>query len=184
MEKCGLMAESELKIPKDRVGAIIGPRGEVKKKIEEKTGTRIEVGSENGETTISSESDDFMPVHLAESIVKAIGRGFSPENAILLAADNIYLEIIDLRDYVGKSDKAIEQKKGRIIGKGGQAREEIEKETSAKISVYGRTVGIIGSMDAVEKAKAAIEMLIAGASHTTVFNFLAKKKDYSKGFEL
>jgi len=178
------MAESELKIPKDRVGALIGPDGKVKREIEEKTGTKIEVDSEGGEITITSESDDFMPVHLSQNIVKAIGRGFSPENAMLLIVDDTYLEIIDLRDYVGKSEKAIEQKKGRIIGKGGKAREEIEKAASAKISVYGRTIGIIGTMDSISKAKRAIEMLIEGASHTAVYNFLSKKKGYSEGFEL
>ena len=85
-----------LKIPQNRVGALIGSNGEVKKSIEKVTGTILDVDSEDGTVYISPREDmeDPLGVWNANHIVKAIARGFNPEVALKLVNDEIYLEII------------------------------------------------------------------------------------------
>jgi len=48
--------------------------------------------------------------------------------------------------------------------------------TATEISVYGKTVGIIGTIEQVKIAREAVEMLIKGVSHESVFSFLEKKR--------
>ncbi|HJJ50507.1 MAG TPA: RNA-processing protein, partial [Methanocorpusculum sp.] len=68
----------------------------------------------------------------------------------------------------------------RIIGREGKAREQIENMTGALVSVYGKTVGIIGMPDQMNDAHTAVTMLINGSDHNTVFNFLDRKKKEAK----
>jgi ribosomal RNA assembly protein len=83
------MEESEymLRIPKDRVGVLIGQNGKTKDDIETKTKTRLNITKE-GEVTIEGSSFESW---IAKQIVKAIGRGFSPANALLLLKDDYSL---------------------------------------------------------------------------------------------
>ena len=92
---------------------------------------------------------------------------------MLLNEEN-YLEIINLRD-IAKSKKSIEVKKGRVIGKHGSARMQIEEETGTKMAVYGRTISIIGNAEGIEQARRAVEMLLQGAKHTTTFRILGHR---------
>ncbi len=171
----------EFAIPKDRVAVAIGPNGGTKKNIEKETKTRVRIDSKNGDVEI--EAEDAAQVLKAANIVRAIGRGFSPEHAMKLAQDDYYLEIINLTEFLGKHHKAIQSKKGRIIGKDGMIREKIEQDTHTTISVYGKTVGIIGKADNVEKAIQAITMLVKGAEHATVLNYLRQSLTTSEEFE-
>ena len=163
-----------LKIPKDRIAVLIGKKGETKTEIEKLTDTKLEVDSKSGEIDVSGEK--ALDFYISLNIIKAIARGFSPEHAFMLKQENYFLEIIDLKEKLGKNDKLIQQKKGRVIGKAGKTRKDIEEKTETFISVYGKTIGIIGKEDGVEKAKKVIEMLIQGASHSTAESFLFKRE--------
>jgi ribosomal RNA assembly protein len=90
------------------------------------------------------------------------------------------LEVIDLRQTVGKSPADIQRLKGRIIGKDGKTRRIIEELTDADISVYGHTISIIGNFDQTHAAREAILMLIKGSQHSTVYRFLQKKRQELK----
>jgi ribosomal RNA assembly protein len=65
--------------------------------------------------------------------------------------------------------------KGRIIGKDGRTREIMERLSGAKVSVYGKTVALLGYPEQIRIARAAIEMLLEGAPHGNVYSFLEKK---------
>lgn len=177
------MENSEfLLIPHERIGALIGPKGETKAYLAKATKTKIEIDSGSGEVEVQMKGD-ALGFLKAMNIVKAIGRGFSPENAFRLLQDEATLEILELREILGKSEGRMKAKKGRVIGSHGEAREEIERETGTKISVYGRTIAIIGKPEAVEKAKNAVEMLLGGATHSIAYESL--KRDYNnQRFEL
>ncbi|KAA0004561.1 MAG: RNA-processing protein [Thermoplasmata archaeon] len=166
-----------VKIPAERVAVLIGKNGEVKKSIEEQ-GVELNIDSKSGDVSIKS--DDAVKELDAQNVVKAIGRGFSPQNAMLLFRDDHYFELIDMRDYVGKRAKHIHRVAGRIIGKGGKTRAAIEHATGAKISVYGTTVGVIGKVDGIDVAMKAIEMLLSGSNHSTVYHFLEKERERMK----
>ena len=171
-----------LKIPQNRVGALIGTNGDVKKSIEEITGTVLDIDSEDGTVYISpSENmEDPLGVWNANHIVKAVARGFNPEVALKLVHDDIYLEIIKLPLYVGKSKKALARYKGRIIGKNGKTRELITELADVDMAVYGKTVSLIGEMDNILVAKEAIEMILNGSRHKSVYSFLENKKETLK----
>ena len=64
--------------------------------------------------------------------------------------------------------------KGRVIGSEGKSRNAIEELTETNISVYGKTIGIIGLQQNVASAKKAIESLLSGSPHSNVYRFLER----------
>jgi len=165
------MQTQELKIPKERVGVLIGEKGTIKRRIEKKAKVKIDVTAE-GDVTIEG---DFLGVYETINVVKAIGRGFNPEISENLFKDNFAFEIIDLNDFAGKSQKKRTRLKGRVIGEDGKARKFIENYTNVHISVFGKTITIIGDIEEVTVAKQAIEMLLEGSPHTSVYRWMEKK---------
>ncbi|MBI2102744.1 RNA-processing protein [Candidatus Woesearchaeota archaeon] len=163
----------ELKIPQERVAVLIGKDGVTKKEIEQLTHCRLDVSAE-GDVIIKGE--DGMELYITKEIVRAVARGFNPKTAMLLHKTDYALEMIDMKDIAGKSKNTMERLKGRVIGKGGKSREEIERLTDCSISVYGKTIGIIGETDNVALARQAVAMLLQGSMHKSVFQFLERKK--------
>ncbi|PWR72252.1 KH domain-containing protein [Methanospirillum lacunae] len=166
--------QQETRITKERIGVLIGKKGITKREIEEKTKTVILVDSEEGLVSIEGEeADGFLR---AVEVVKAIARGFSPERAFRLFEDeDLYLELMELSD-IADTPAKLERIRGRIIGRDGKSRSQIEDLTNTEISVYGKTVAIIGMIERVKVAREAIEMLINGVSHESVYAFLDRKK--------
>ncbi|MDI6691149.1 MAG: KH domain-containing protein [Candidatus Bathyarchaeota archaeon] len=168
-----------LKIPKERVGALIGPEGRTKKSIEEKLSVELKIESETGDVTLmlAENANDPSLLFKAKDIVTAIGRGFSPEHAFRLIRDEeSIVDVIDLRTIFGRSESDIKRIKGRIIGMNGKTRKIIEELTDANICIYGHTVSIIGNIEQAQAAREAIQMLINGSQHSTVYRFLHKKR--------
>ncbi|EEB74335.1 KH domain-containing protein [Thermococcus sp. AM4] len=171
--------EEFVRIPKERIAVLIGRKGKTKREIEERTGTKIEVDSETGEVFITStkETKDPLAVWKARDVVLAIGRGFSPERAFRLFNEGETLEIVNLTDIVvGNEKNALPRVRGRIIGRRGRTREIIEEMSGADVSVYGKTVAIIGNPIQVEVARTAIEKLAKGSPHGVVYRYLERRK--------
>ena len=162
-----------LKIPMERVGVLIGHNGEVKKELETRSGLKIEINSKDGEVLIDDhESKDPLMSLMIENVIKAIGRGFSPEKAEYLFRDDADFFIFDLHDYVGKKDTHIRRLKSRVIGKEGKTKRVLEELTDSKISVYGHTISIISDMEKMNILKKSIDMLLTGSKHATVYRFV------------
>ncbi|ASJ09313.1 RNA-processing protein [Thermococcus siculi] len=171
--------EEFLRIPKERVAVVIGKKGQTKREIERRTKTKIEIDSETGEVFITStrETEDPLAVWKARDVVMAIGRGFSPERAFRLFNEGETLEVVNLTDIIIGNDKnALPRVRGRIIGRKGRTREIIEEMSGADVSVYGKTVAIIGNPIQVEVAKTAIEKLAKGSPHGVVYKYLERRK--------
>ena len=170
-----------LKIPRERIGALIGKGGRVKQQIEKRCGVEIEIDSETGDAIISgSKPVEQMEAFRAVEVITAISRGFSPERAYHLFDDEeVMFQQMDLHDYAGKSPNALERIKGRIIGEGGKARRMIEELSGTYISVYGHTVAFIGNYGEVKRATDAIAMLAKGSMHKSVYTMLqrARRRD-------
>jgi len=166
--------EELIRIPEERIAILIGTNGATRKSITKPTKTKMEIDSHSGEVTIIGEGENFVK---AVDIVRAIGRGFSPKRALTLLADNYLLKIIEIVSYSGKNRSAQEAKRGRVIGRHGEARKEIEKKTGSLISVYGKTVAIIAQPDTIEATIEAVEMLLQGAAHETMGHFLEEKHE-------
>lgn len=172
-------ASTFIRIPKERVGVLIGPDGRTKKSIEKKLSVELQIDGEAGEVNILMKENAADPSMLfkAKDVVTALGRGFSPEHAFRLIRDEeAVLDMLDLRAIFEKSEADIKRVKGRIIGMNGKTRTIIEELTDAHVAVYGHTVAIIGTMEQVQVAREAIEMLIKGSMHGTVYRFLHRKR--------
>jgi len=166
-----------IKIPTERVGVLIGKDGETKDYLEKRTGVKISIDSEEGDVQIdhTHASDPALAIGVL-NVVNAIGRGFSPEKAMKLLEDEYFLEILDIRDYVGKKLEHIIRMRARVIGTHGKTRALIEELTGAHVSVYGNTVGIIGDTLQMEVAHKALDMLLSGSEHAAVYHFLEGRR--------
>jgi len=163
----------ELKVPEERIAVLIGTDGETKKEIEKATHSTLEISKE-GDVHILG--NDGLLLFTAKEMVRAIGRGFNPKIALQLVKVDYALEIIDMTEVVGKSKNNLERMKGRLIGTEGKARREIEHLTGTSISIYGKTIGIIGNTEDVAMARQAMGMLLDGLMHKTVYQFLERKR--------
>ncbi|CAE6495505.1 MAG: KH domain-containing protein [Candidatus Nitrosotenuis sp.] len=173
--------EKLIRIPADRVGALIGRSGKVKAEIERICFVKLQIDSETGEIEVTSNGaiDQIQPFKAVE-IVTAIGRGFSPHNAMKLLKEEYLLHVMDLRDFVGKSPQQIERIKGRIIGEGGRARVNMENLTNTNICVYGKTVSIIGEPHQIKVAISAITSISTGSKHGSVYGKLEANRRREK----
>jgi ribosomal RNA assembly protein len=165
-------------IPGERVGVLIGREGGERKRIEETLGVRLSISGETGTVEITPRDENTDPVSLlrARDIAIAIGRGFSSEKACFLFDEDMVLEFIDLRELYGKNESDIRRVKGRIIGQEGKTRRIIEEMTRANLSIYGDTIGILGGYERVATAREAIEMILRGKQHATVYRFLRDRR--------
>jgi ribosomal RNA assembly protein len=172
-----MLYHETVKVPEDRVGVIVGRNGKVRKRVEQLTNVKIDVNSEGIVTiTAPEQTEDPVLAWKARDIIKAMARGFSPRKALSLIDDDMQLVIISLREVVGSSPNQMKRVAGRIIGENGRTRRVIEQTTETKISVYGKTVSIIGVSPGLDYARRAIDMLIGGAPHSAVYSRLEKMR--------
>ena len=88
----------------------------------------------------------------------------------------MYLEVLKLTDAVGKNKKALSRQKGRIIGRNGITKEIITDMADVDMAVYGKTVSLIGRMENIMVAKEAINMILSGSRHKTIYSYLENQK--------
>lgn len=172
--------EQSVRIPVERVGAVIGKEGGTKKFLEEEMGVTLDVDSREGVVTVKSNAALKADPFSATRVIEAIGRGFSPQKARRLLDEGVALEVIDLRDFAGRSVNSLERIRGRVIGLKGKSRRVIEELTGCSLSVYGRTVAIIGEAGEVQSATQAVRSLATGSQHKTVYNTLQKARTKHK----
>ena len=166
------MYQYEIKIPKDRIAVLIGVKGQVKRQIEQGTKSKLNIDSNEGDVFISG--TDSLGLMCARDIIRAVGRGFNPEIAIRLLKQDYYSDFIDMSDFA-RNTKDVARVKGRVIGVNGKSREKLEELTGTSISIYGKSVGIIGQIEKVSIAKQAIESLLNGSPHSKVYSRLERK---------
>ena len=162
--------EKLIRIPEDRIGVLIGKSGKIKSKIEKTCSVKLEIDSENGEVKVFSDVvDEKFQTFKALEIITAVGRGFSPEKAMRLLKGENTLHVINLREFGGKTPEQMERIKGRIIGDSGKARVNMENLSNTNITVYGKTVAVIGEPTQLKLAIDAIESLLSGSMHGYVY---------------
>ena len=149
-------------------------KGRDKKELEDSSSARISVDSEEGDVTIAGR--DAVKLYALKEIILAIARGFSPDTARLLLKPDYMLEIINLKDYGLDNRNKMMRVKARVIGTEGKARRVIEELTGASLCIYGKTISIIGECTQVPNAKRAIELLIKGSMHSTVYKWLEDQR--------
>lgn len=171
-----------LRIPQDRVGVVIGPHGATRKMLEERSGLKIVVDSEANEVSFDDKAEGADPLMVLKmrDVMRALGRGFSPEHAMRLFSDDAYFELLDIHDYSGKNKARVRQVTARLIGSEGKTRRIIEEQTRCDLAIYGHTVGIIGELEDLSVATRAVDMLLGGAEHASVYGFLESQRRKTK----
>ena len=169
----------DLKVPKDRVAVIIGKSGETKKELESLLKVTLDIDSKEGDVLI--ETEESINLMVARDVIKAIARGFNPDIAKLLAKDEYAFQLIDLNEYNPHRSHQ-ERLKGRVIGREGKSRSLIEEYTDCSVSVYGKTIGIIGKAENVVIAMKAVESLLEGSPHSFVYKWLEKQRTQMTDF--
>lgn len=157
-------------IPRQRIKILKTDRRLVEK-IEKLSDSKIKLNEE-----VSIECEDVLKLLRVKEVIKAFGRGFDIEVALNLLDEEYYLEVIDIKDFAGKSRSRLITLKGRVIGTEGKTKKLIEKFADVKISIHGKTISIIGKWDRVIIAKKAVEMLLLGSLHSSVYRFLEKER--------
>jgi len=167
-----------VRIPKERVAILIGEEGKVKQYIEDKLNVKLEIDNEGSITIkLNENAPDPSMLLKAKDVVTAIGRGFSPDVVSrLIRNEEEIFDMVDLRVIFGRSESDVKRIKGRIIGANGKTRKLIEELTEANVVVYGHTVGIIGTFEQVDAAHNAVQMIIEGCQHQTVYRYLQRKR--------
>ncbi|MCA1819341.1 MAG: KH domain-containing protein [Thermoplasmatota archaeon] len=171
-----------IRIPQDRVGVVIGPQGDTRRTLIQRSGIQIEVDSDQNEVAIHDEAEGVDPVMVlkVKDVVRALARGFSPEHAMRLFSDDCYFELLDFHDYVGKHKGHVRRVASRLIGSEGKTRRIIEEQTDCDLAIYGHTVGIIGDLEDLGNAKQAVDMILRGAEHASVYRFLENQRRKAK----
>jgi ribosomal RNA assembly protein len=164
-----------LRIPKTRIGVLIGKDGETKKEIEDALIVKIEIDTEDGSISIENKGEDVLAEWKARDIIRAVGEGINPKKALKLRSDDYVLEIIELEDIVGRSKKTLDRQKSRLIGTKGKARKTLEEYTGAHVSVSRKCVAIVGTPDRAEAAREAVTLICRGMPHGIVYKHLQKK---------
>ncbi len=145
---------------------------EIKNRIEKTLNCKIKIKNDLIEI-----SGNVFDVLKAKKILNAFNNCFEIEDCIKLIDENYDLIEINVKEY---SKKASRQKEliGRVIGTKGKVKNIIEEYTQTKILIKDKDkkIFILGKLENIEIAKNAIEMILEGKKHSTVFNYLDKTK--------
>jgi len=168
-----------VKVPDDRIGVLIGAGGETMREIEDRAEVRLDIDSETGNVRVEKVGDPVKGLK-GPDIVKAIGRGFAPEDAMRLLEDDMMMfDLVDI-DAASRNKRDLRRHKGRLIGEDGRTRELMQELTGALVTIYGSTLGIIGGPEQVDAVREAAEMILEGAPHGAVYSFLERKRNELK----
>ena len=74
------------------------------------------------------------------------------------------------------SDDELRTIVAKLIGENGKARERLEELSGCWVSIYGNTVALIGKEPQLVRATKAVELLLHGSEHSTVFHMLARQR--------
>ena len=165
--------EEKLFLESDRIPAFIGKGGLQKREFEKKFDCEINVDSKTGELIV--ECEDALNMFVFTNVVTAINFGHSPMAALKLEDETFVLDTIDVKTII-KDHVRLKSVMGRIIGKEGSTRKVIEEITKCSVSVRDHFVSFIGPYENTILVHEALEMLIKGASHKTLYGFLERNK--------
>ncbi len=165
------------RLPQRRIAVLIGKGGETRKMIEESIGGKLAIDSKTGDVSVEWEGDpDPVKRMKIPEVVSAIGRGISPERAVKLIEDDFFLQMYDIRDWVGRRTNQTRRMRGRLIGRNGRIRTLIEEISGCEIAIFGSTVAIMGNSDGLALATTAVEGILGGSEHSTVLFGLEQDK--------
>ncbi|BCU69010.1 RNA-processing protein [Stygiolobus sp. KN-1] len=140
-------------------------------RLEEVSNTTIELDEKTKSIKVTPKQGNAYDAMKVKSVINAIGLGFSVDDAMKLMSDDYVLEVIELKDFSNSVD-SLRRIKGRIIGEKGKAKKIIQEYTGVQILVGDHIVALLGNVEQMSIAKRAIELLLKGKEHNTVYKYL------------
>ena len=140
-------------------------------RLEEVSNTTIELDEKTKSIKVTPKQGNAYDAMKVKSVINAIGLGFSVDDAMKLMSDDYVLEVIELKDFSNSVD-SLKRIKGRIIGEKGKAKKIIQEYTGVQILVGDHVVALLGNVEQMSIAKRAIELLLKGKEHNTVYKYL------------
>lgn len=167
----------QLLIPRERARLLDGRKlGELERRL----GCKVEVRDANMVVITGEPYDEYN----AKNVVQAFGRGFGIGSACRLLTEQYFFKYIDLRDAFRNSAQ-IKRLKARIIGEEGRCKEYIQSVSGAELSIYGDTIGMIGTVEGIGIATIGIQALLEGSTHKSAYRLmeLARRRSERDGRE-
>ena len=118
----------------------------------------------------------------AEQAIQAIAFGFPFQVASLIGTDIIFKEI-SLKDLTTRKSR-LRTIKSRILGREGRARKILERLSSCRLLIKNNEIGIIGEPEEVALLSHALEKLVRGSSHGSVYSFMERERKKLKARRL
>lgn len=153
----------QLYMPHKRIRLIKDNR-RILETVERQCGCKVTIGPDD----IIEVSGDAFSEFNAKNILHAFGRGFDMDIACKLNDMDYYFTSIDL-EQLAPSEKRKRQIKSRIIGREGRTKKYIEEVSGARISIYGNTASILGTINEINEAETAVNTLIDGGTHRLAY---------------
>ncbi len=162
----------QILIPRERARILDEKR---LKEIGKKLKCRVSISNSN-EVTIAGEAYDE---YNAKNVIQAFGRGFPLNSAYKLLSESYFFKYIDLRDMF-RNKEQIKRLKARVIGEDGRCKEYIESVSETELSIYGDTIGIIGTIHGIGIAVIGIETLLGGGTHKKAYRLMEQARRKSE----
>ena len=122
------------RVPKNRIAVLIGKSGKPRKMSEKACDGTLTIDSQTGDVSISWSGDpDPIRRMKVPDVISAIGRGFSPERAVQLLDDDVFLRMYNIREWVGRQPNQTRRMRSRLIGTNGRIRTLIEEISGCEI---------------------------------------------------
>lgn len=154
-------------IPEKRAEQLEKIREEVAKALK----CKIEIENKNEVTIVGEAYDEYN----AKNVIQAFGRGFEIEKAYKLLKEDYFFKFANLKDFLN-GEEQIRRIKARIIGEAGKTKLYIEEISEADLSIYGNTIGMIGTVEQLEIASAALQVLLEGGTHKKAYNIMERMR--------
>ncbi|MDE1854797.1 MAG: hypothetical protein KGH57_00545 [Candidatus Micrarchaeota archaeon] len=159
----------QILIPTKRAELLKGK--ELMERARRRLGCELEIKNEN-ELVINGEAFNE---YNARVVMQAFARGFEFDTACKLLSDDRFFESVDMKQ-IFKNEDQIKRIKARVIGTEGKTKNYIQSVSGADLAIYGDTVSMIGTVDEIKIAKAALEVLLEGGTHKKAYAIMEKAK--------
>lgn len=144
---------------------------EISKDLAKRLECKIEINDEN---EVVLEAEPYAEYN-AKNVIQAFGRGFEVNQAIKLLNEDYFSKYVSLKDFC-KNEEQIRRIKARIIGSEGKTKLYIEEISGTDLSIYGNTIGIIGTAEQIRIASAALQVLLEGGTHKKAYNIMERMR--------
>ncbi|OAG28790.1 RNA-binding protein PNO1 [Nematocida displodere] len=130
---------------------------------------RMNLSASSIDIRTCEETLSTVAIQRAEEFLRAIVCGFSVEDAIsVLRIDSIYVDAFDVEDVRRLRHGHVGRAIGRIAGKKGKVKANLENISQTRIVVEDKHIRILGTAESIALARTAISKLIMGSQPAKV----------------